>query len=119
MSVMNKYFYLILLLSYSALGHEKTFKGTYSWGGEVDSFSSCGDSKSYWVSHGWGSINANLRKFYSSNTNKPYQPIYIEFSGHFHYEEEDGFAASYDGTVHISKIDKLEKEIPNECKQNS
>jgi len=40
----------------------------------------------------------------------------MEFRGHYHYEESDGFEAKYDGTIHISEIKKLAREIPSDCK---
>ena len=69
-----------------------------------------------WVSLGWESLNSNLKGFYKRSIKKRYQPIYIEFIGESHSEESDGLKSAYDGAVHISKITKLEAELPNDCK---
>jgi hypothetical protein len=102
-----------------ASAHDETFKGRYSWGVEVDSFSPCQSNKSFWVSHGWGSAHANLNQFYREKTTEPYQFIYLEFRGHYHEELEDGFDAAYDGTIHISEIFKKDDKIPSDCQKNS
>ncbi len=107
---------LILLSSSVAFAHDEPFKGLYYYGPEVDSFKSCNIGDSFWVSHGWGSVNADLKGFYKRSIKESYQPIYIEFIGHPHNEESDGFEESYDGTVHISKITKMEAVLPSDCK---
>ena len=117
MRTMNKFLYaFVFFLSGMAQAQDREYKGLYYYGAEVDSFKSCNYPDSFWVSHGWGSINSDLKGFYKRNTTEPYQPIYIEFIGHPHHEESDGFEASYAGTVHISKITKLEAKPPSECK---
>jgi hypothetical protein len=109
----------IILFAVNASAQDGNYKGKYSWGEGVDTFQPCGSQKIYWVSHGWGSINSDLNGFYRKHTTKPYQAIYIEFRGHFHYEESDGFAADYDGIIHISEIKKLSGTIPDSCKGGS
>jgi putative lipoprotein len=114
---MNKLLYIsVFLISGLANAHENEYKGLYYYGAEVDSFKPCNSPDSFWVSHGWGSINSDLRGFYKRSTNEPYQAIYIEFIGHPHNEESGGFAKSYTGTLHISKITKLMASPSRECK---
>ena len=107
---------LILLLPQIGIAHDSEYKGLYYYGPEVDSFKPCNFPDSFWVSHGWGSINSDLKGFHKKSTKESYQPIYIEFIGHPHYEESDGFEASYEGTVHISKITKMKAVAPVDCK---
>ncbi|MFV8569570.1 hypothetical protein ACNQ6O_00030 [Marinobacter sp. SBS5] len=98
------------------LSQGSEYKGLYYYGHEVDLFKTCNLPDSFWVSHGWGSVNSDLKGFYKKSTKEPYQPIYIEFIGHPHYEEPDGIEALYDETVHISKIIKIEALVPSGCK---
>lgn len=106
---------LVFLLSQMVFAQDSEYKGLYYYGPEVDSFKPCNFPDIFWVSHGWGSINSDLKGFYKKSTKEAYQPIYIEFIGHPHYEESDGFEASYDCTVHISKIIKMEALVPSGC----
>ena len=110
-------FILLSLVSISEniFAHDYHFKGAYVWGAEVDAFRSCGSKEAYWVSHGWGSININLTEYYRKNTIKPYQELYIEFRGHYHQEESDGFAAEYAGIVHISEVFSVSNVLPPDC----
>jgi hypothetical protein len=93
---------------------EKTFKGRYTWGAEVDAFQPCGSEEVFWVSaSSW--VQGPLIEFVKQQTNKPYQPVYIEFRGHMLNEVRDGFAESYDGLVRISEIHVKSKDIPKKC----
>ena len=70
---------------------DKTYKGKYVWGHEVDSFQPCNSKKSYWVSaSSW--VKGPLLDYYKKLKLKPYEPIYIEFRGHVLNEVVDGFA---------------------------
>lgn len=95
---------------------ETEYRGRYYYGHEVDVFEPCNSADSFWVSHGWGSINADVKGFSMRTITKPYQPVYIEFSGHRHHEEAGGFAADYDGIVHISRVTELAAEPPPACR---
>ena len=95
---------------------DRKYAGLYIYGPEVDAFRPCGDSTVYWVSHGWGSINDELRAFHEQSTSEPYQEIYIEFVGHPHHERSDGFAGGYDGILHISQMLTQNASVPKNCK---
>ena len=94
---------------------DRTYKGKYVWGHEVDSFKPCNSNKSYWVSaSSW--VKGPLLEYYKKLKLKPYEPIYIEFRGHVLNEAVDGFAVSYDGLIRISEVKTQINEIPETCK---
>ena len=45
-----------------------------------------------------------------------YTPIYLEFRGHEHFEEVDGYQAEYDFQVHLSEVKSYVADIPVSCK---
>jgi len=106
---------LCIPLVTSGADFDKIYKGTYTWGHEVNVFQPCGSREAYWVSVSrW--VQRHLLDFYKNTTIKPYQPIYIEFRGHLLDEEVGGFAADYAGLIRISGIKKGALDIPMECK---
>ena len=109
--------FLLLSLCGWAGAHDSEFRGSYTWGAEVDVFSPCNSSLVYWTSYNWA--GSGLREFYKANTSQPYQPIYISFRGQILDEAVDGFASRYDGLIRISEIHVLEKNIPSDCDTNS
>ena len=115
---MKKYslVFAVFLTTACVSGQDQKYAGLYVHGHEVDTFGACGDSMVYWVSHGWGSISAELRAFHEESTSEPYQEIYIEFVGHPHDERSDGFAGDYDGILHISQMLTQNARVPKECK---
>ena len=115
---MKKYslVFAVFLTTACVSGQDQKYAGLYVHGHEVDTFRACGDSMVYWVSHGWGSISAELRAFHEESTSEPYQEIYIEFVGHPHDERSDGFAGDYDGILHISQMLTQNASVPKNCK---
>ena len=105
---------ILLTLSFHTVAHDEIYRGTYTWGHEVDVFKPCDSKKEYWVSYNWAGYR--LKEFYKNNTTQPYQPIYLEFRGHLLNEEVDGFAEQYDGLIHISEVKTLSKEVSGTCK---
>lgn len=56
----------VLLLSKMELSQDSEYKGLYYYGHEVDLFKPCNLPDSFWVSHGWGSVNSDLKGFYKN-----------------------------------------------------
>ena len=93
---------------------ERQFAGTYVWGHEVHSFRPCDESATYWVSaSGW--VIAELQEHYESETERYYQPIYIQFRGQILNEVTDGFASDYDGLIRISEVLEWSPTVPSTC----
>lgn len=115
---LSSYSWLLIIFFPSWVSaHDSEFRGSYTWGAEVDVFSPCGSSLVYWTSYNWA--GSGLREFYRANTSKPYQPIYVSFRGQVLDEAVDGFASRYDGLIRISEIHIMEKDIPSDCDTNS
>ena len=98
----------------SAADYDQIYEGKYYWGPEVNSFTLCTGSPSYWVSFNWAGIE--MQNFYKKKRKEPYQGMYLKFRGHLLDEEVDGFAGSYDGLIHISEVKEYSFEIPESCK---
>lgn len=114
---MNKLIILILGLisvSCSSIEHERTFKGVYSYGHEVHSFTPCNEKNDYWVSFNWAGIE--MHEFYKEFSQEPYQLMYLEFRGLLLNERVDGFAEQYDGLVRVSEVFNYTFEVPSECR---
>jgi hypothetical protein len=90
------------------------FAGIYIFGHEVNSFKACGADVTYWVRSS-GGIAGEIRSFHEANTDKPYQPVYLVFQGNLLDEEADGFAADYDGLIHIDRLLTLSATVPDDC----
>jgi hypothetical protein len=75
----------------------------YTHGYEVHSFRPCNSGQTWWVS-GTRYVLGDLQEYVTASMEHPYQPVYLEFRGHPHVEAIDGFAADYDGVVHISEV---------------
>jgi hypothetical protein len=107
---------LLLFASVSyAAEYDKIYSGKYTWGHEVETFKPCNVKETYWVS-GSSWVKAPLVDFYTDNTDKPYEPIYIKFRGHLLDEEVDGFASRYNGLIRISEVKEKSLKVPTECK---
>lgn len=113
--MLRKYIFISALFVQLVNAQDIEYRGTYVTGHEVDTFRLCNEKEVYWVSYGWGAINADLKGTHAKYTDKPYQAIYIEFKGHFHFEKPDGFAQQYDGIIHISKMNDISATIPVNC----
>lgn len=85
----------------------------YIWGHEVNSLQLCGESASYWASFNWA--GQEMHEYYRANAQQPYQPMYLEFRGVLLDEQRDGFAADYDGLLHISEVYRYDFELPTDC----
>ncbi|MCW8900962.1 MAG: hypothetical protein OQK95_09865 [Gammaproteobacteria bacterium] len=107
---------LLLFVTTNVSSHEEIFKGRYILTYDLDIFTPCGSEEVFWVNHGWPTLISKLKEFYKENTTKPEQSIYIEFRGHYHHEQSDGFQSNYEKVVYISEVIKKAKSIPNDCK---
>jgi hypothetical protein len=96
-----------------AADFDRKYRGLYSWGEGVESFSPCSKNIEYWVSYNLAGIE--MHQHYKNKHSKPYQPMYIEFRGHILNEKVDGFAENYDGLIHISEVYGYSFKVPPTC----
>lgn len=89
----------------------KVYKGLYSFGPEIKSFTECGRDKEVWVTDS----SAQLELQYSQlNFEKPYEPVYVEVEGVKVPSDKDGLGAEYDSTLVVRKLIKITREIPQD-----
>ena len=97
--------------------HDVELSGAFIWGHESRVFQPCGE-QAYWASAS-PVVLSPLLSFYQSNTDKPYQSIFITVRAHRHNEVATGFAADYPGLIHLSEVYSYAKEIPRSCELKS
>ncbi|MBE9585417.1 hypothetical protein IM792_13250 [Mucilaginibacter sp. JRF] len=115
-----KYVFLgcaVLLMAMASCGGDghndkpKVYKGLYSFGPEIKSFSECGREKEFWVTDS----SSQLELEYSQlNFEKPYEPVYVEVEGVKVPSDKDGLGAEYDSTLVVRKLIKITREIPQD-----
>ena len=88
--------------------------GRYHYGGEVDIVCPCGTTQCYWV-RAEPPIRKQLHDYALRHAEAPYQAIYLRWRGHPLDETAVGFAANYDGLMHVEAVLTLSVEIPPEC----
>ena len=84
--------------------HNIEFEGYFTYGHEVSSFKMCNDSKEYWISGEGLEVIRQASLSLADVRNKPYQPVYVKFSGFFDSREAVGFAEDYDGLIYLDKL---------------
>jgi hypothetical protein len=98
---------------------DSPLRGFYKWGNEIESFTPCGSSKTYWVEAD-PALLQQLRgssASYSSAVNQAYQPIYVEVSGTLESGIPDGLAADYDGVYRFTEVHSISQSAPVGCGQ--
>ncbi|MES2828940.1 MAG: hypothetical protein V4687_12315 [Bacteroidota bacterium] len=87
----------------------KTFKGLYSFGPEIKSFTDCEEGREYWVADSARTLELAYSKF---NFEKPYEPVYVEVVCHLIKSDSLVISADFDSTMVVTKVIKITKEIP-------
>ncbi|PIE13763.1 MAG: hypothetical protein CSA70_03310 [Rhodobacterales bacterium] len=109
----------LLLSGCSSLDQNPTrMTGAYVFGHEVRSFHPCGSSKAYWAvlpeAEAKRLNNLSLKK--AQRTGKPYQPVFVDLTGHLRpSENEQGFAADYDAVLMVATVHAAQNAIPAGC----
>jgi copper homeostasis protein (lipoprotein) len=87
------------------------YKGVYSFGPEMKTFTECNSGHEYWVADSCKQLELqyNQLKF-----EKPYEPVYIEIQGNKVRSGKDGLGSEYDSTLVVNKLIKITKEIPQD-----
>jgi len=85
-------------------------KGLYSYGPEIRSFTDCEESKEYWVVD---SANTLELAYNNLGFEKPYTPVYIEVECKLMKSDTTLVPADFDSTMVVTKLIKIQKEIPD------
>ncbi len=112
--VKNRHLYCIALVAVTASASPPDWEGLYTYGHEVNGFKPCGSRLEYWVNSST-EIDHQLQDFVRQHTLDIYQPVYFRFRGSLSMEKGDGFAADYDGLIHIQEIQILTEYAPIHC----
>ena len=111
---------LTLLAASTAWPADRTLRGRYYYGPDVEVFEPCAQVISYWV-RGSDKLLQPLRKRSEElreKRGKPYRPVYVELVGSIDTKtERDGFAANYDGLLHVRKVLKSSSTVPKKCSE--
>jgi copper homeostasis protein (lipoprotein) len=91
-------------------GSKRVFKGLYSYGPEIKSFTDCDEGKEYWVADSAKSLELSYSNF---NFERPYEPVYIEVECHVIKSDSLMVSADFDSTMVVTKVLKITKEIPD------
>ncbi len=96
------------------MAEDEVFRGIYTRDHEVHSFQPCHSEQHFWVS-GTQYVLGDLDEYMKATRARPYHPVYLEFRGHAHVEAVDGFAADYDGVIHISETQAWRRSEEGAC----
>lgn len=103
--------------SCASVNDAHSLRGIYYWGGEVESFYPCGSDQSFWVVGTESTLQAlrteSMRL--SKERGEAFQPVYVEAVAISEKNEEDGFAADYDGVYKFTLIKSYGPSIPLDC----
>lgn len=85
------------------------YKGLYSFGTEIKTFTECNDSTEFWVTDNSHQLELQYNQLNLQNLNVP---VYIEVEGEKMHSGKDGLGSEYDSTLVVKKLIKITKEIP-------
>src|ERR1700753_3603938 len=80
------------------------FKGIYSFGPEMKTFTECNSGQEYWVADGCKQLELQYTQL---KFEKPYEPVYIEIEGVKIHSGRDGLGSEYDTTLVVNKLIKI------------
>lgn len=106
---------LITLSAGCASVNSQKFEGYYSYGHEVSEFKRCNDSKVYWLNGDNLTTIEQASLSLAKIKNKPYQPVYIIFSGFFDQREAIAFEKKYDGLIYLDQLLSHTNKAPSSC----
>jgi hypothetical protein len=111
---------LVLVLFVYACGNnsqtEKSYKtmvykGLYSFGPEMKTFTNCDENREYWV---LDSAKTLELAYHNLGFEKPYEPVYIEVECFLKKSDTATVSGGYDSTMVVTKMLKISKEIPED-----
>ncbi|WP_394133245.1 hypothetical protein [Shewanella maritima] len=116
-----KHLHLFLVLCLALVGcassADKPFEGFFIYGHEVSDFKPCNGSDNYWLNGESSSMelieNASMQL--SKKTGKPYQAIYVQFSGYIDERPPTGFEQGTDGLLYMTELLTYSENAPETC----
>jgi hypothetical protein len=105
---------IFVLLSSPAVAQDEVFRGMYTRDHEVHSFQPCLSDRQFWIS-GTQYVLGDLDEYMKATRARPYESVYLEFRGHTHVEAASGFAADYDGIIHVSEVQSWRRSEDGSC----
>ena len=121
MDLFRKSIIVIVSISMIVVGCDRTkekedhdasriFKGLYSYGPEIKSFTDCEEGKEYWVADSAKTLELSYSNF---NFERPYEPVYIEVECLVIKSDSLMVSADFDSTMVVTKVLKITKDIPD------
>ena len=117
---MRAFLFVLALAPLLAGAADAKHRGRFYYGPEVQVFEPCSAVKSYWVKGDDKTLQPlrarsdELRE----RRGKPYLPVYVELIGSVDTKSpREGFAAEYDGLLHLRKVLKVSTAIPKKCRE--
>ena len=97
---------MLSISSCSANSEVQRYRGSYTWGHEVNSFCPQINSQCYWLSPITSQvIRERLKQLSIARQSKPYESICVVISGTTDRSSpRQGFATDYDGLIHITDV---------------
>jgi uncharacterized membrane protein len=93
----------------------QAYQGLYVFGNEVNTFRDCASGKVYWVEDETGHLTARYKRTVESLP-FDHEAVYAEVEARLDPPGKIGYAAEYDGILHVLKIDTLaRKNRFNKC----
>lgn len=91
-------------------------KGLYSFGPELKTFVDCTSGREYWVADSAKTLELAYNEL---GFEKPYTPVFVEVEYHFIKSDTLTASANFDSTMVVTKLLKINKEIPQgPCSSN-
>ena len=92
---------------------EPTHRGVYIGGNQLNSFTSCGDTKLYWVV---GKASFGLQSRYQQLVRRPFQPIYVEFLAAVVPPGNQAPMEAHNGNIRVDTVLEARITVPRTCK---
>ena len=92
--------------------------GYYTWGHEVEAFTPCGSTESFWVTGDKDLLQRLRDRTAEISQLEPYKPIYVEVSAVPDGQATNGFAADYDGVYRFIGLHTVQEPAPTDCRSH-
>ncbi|HGE8268056.1 TPA: hypothetical protein ACGD2I_002562 [Aeromonas hydrophila] len=95
-----------------------SYRGVYTQGFEISTFTSCGSDNSYWL---WAADERLMERLdekidrIRDEKGHPYPSLYLEMVAVDEGKSEDGFPADYDSTLNMIELVRYSQQIPYQC----
>jgi hypothetical protein len=99
---------------FSCASSAPKLSGVVVYGHEVRTVRLCGEQQLFWL-HTTPEQNVFLAAEFQRLSKRPYQELYLDFTGRLMNNSPGEFSRAYDGTISLEVIHKLSIEIPDNC----